>query len=163
VQVAGIIAGQITLGILADRIGRKWGSVTTASLMLIGGILILASAGNSPHGIFLMYTTCQVCMSMQFPYTASQPPNNCHLACLCALTLHTCNQSNLPCDDEHATKLRHCCVYQACFSSGMSIEKNDHSAWSLLSAQHLAVIRVAVSGFRSLQSSVSLSCSVSVM
>ncbi|KAL0027711.1 hypothetical protein WJX79_010856 [Trebouxia sp. C0005] len=59
-QVAGIIAGQITLGFLADRIGRKWGSVTTASLMLIGGILILASAGNSPHGIFLMYTTCQV-------------------------------------------------------------------------------------------------------
>lgn len=60
-QVAGIIAGQITLGFLADRIGRKWGSVTTASLMLLGGILILASAGNSPHGIFLMYTTCQVC------------------------------------------------------------------------------------------------------
>lgn len=59
-QVAGIIAGQITLGFLADRIGRKWGSATTASLMLIGGILILASAGNSPHGIFMMYTTCQV-------------------------------------------------------------------------------------------------------
>lgn len=76
-QVAGIIAGQITLGFLADRIGRKWGSVTTASLMLIGGILILASAGNSPHGIFLMYTTCQVCMyGRALPFTASRPPNN---------------------------------------------------------------------------------------
>ena len=60
-QVAGIIAGQLTLGFLADRIGRKWGSVITAALMLVGGILILSSAGKSPHGIFLMYTTCQVC------------------------------------------------------------------------------------------------------
>lgn len=77
VQVAGIIAGQITLGFLADRIGRKWGSATTASLMLIGGILILASAGNSPHGIFMMYTTCQVCIHEHaIPFTASRPPNN---------------------------------------------------------------------------------------
>ena len=60
-QVAGIIAGQLTLGFLADRIGRKWGSVITASLMLVGGILILASAGSNPRSLFLMYTTCQVC------------------------------------------------------------------------------------------------------
>lgn len=58
--VAGIIAGQLSLGFLADRIGRKWGSVITAALMLIGGILILASAGPTPSSLFLMYTTCQV-------------------------------------------------------------------------------------------------------
>lgn len=58
--MAGIIAGQLTLGFLADRIGRKWGSVITASLMLVGGILILASAGSNPRSLFLMYTTCQV-------------------------------------------------------------------------------------------------------
>ena len=60
VQVAGIIAGQLSLGFLADRIGRKWGSVITAALMLVGGILILASAGSNPRSLFLMYTTCQV-------------------------------------------------------------------------------------------------------
>ena len=71
-QVAGIIAGQLTLGFVADRIGRKWGSVTTASFMLIGGILILASAGNHPHSIFLMYTTCQVRASFPACYTAPE-------------------------------------------------------------------------------------------
>ena len=58
--MAGIIAGQLSLGFLADRIGRKWGSVITAALMLIGGILILASAGPNARSLFLMYTTCQV-------------------------------------------------------------------------------------------------------
>lgn len=73
-QVAGIIAGQLSLGFLADRIGRKWGSVITAALMLVGGILILASAGPTPSKIFLMYTICQVGNSFLSPpcvYTLS--------------------------------------------------------------------------------------------
>jgi len=90
VQVAGIIAGQITLGFLADRIGRKWGSVTTASLMLIGGILILASAGNSPHGIFLMYTTCQVCIHSQ---PRNHPINDILPGCVPQLCIPAINQS----------------------------------------------------------------------
>jgi hypothetical protein len=35
-QVAGLCAGMIVLGLLVDRIGRKWGSVSTAGIMLAG-------------------------------------------------------------------------------------------------------------------------------
>lgn len=35
-QVAGLCAGMITLGLIVDRIGRKWGSVTTAGIMFVG-------------------------------------------------------------------------------------------------------------------------------
>lgn len=45
----------------------------------------------------------------------------------------------------------------------MSAERNDHSAWPLLSMQHLAVIQVAVSGFKSLRCSALLCCSASAM
>lgn len=34
-QVGGIIAGQLGIGFIADRIGRKWGSVLNAALMLV--------------------------------------------------------------------------------------------------------------------------------
>ena len=35
-QVAGLISGMVTVGMFIDRIGRKWGSVTTASIMFVG-------------------------------------------------------------------------------------------------------------------------------
>lgn len=35
-QVAGLFAGMICLGLIVDQIGRKWGSVTTASIMFVG-------------------------------------------------------------------------------------------------------------------------------
>lgn len=35
-QVAGLCAGMIALGLIVDRIGRKWGSVSTAAIMLTG-------------------------------------------------------------------------------------------------------------------------------
>ena len=34
-QVGGIIAGQLFIGFICDRIGRKWGSVLNASLMFV--------------------------------------------------------------------------------------------------------------------------------
>lgn len=34
-QVGGIIAGQLGIGFIADRIGRKWGSVLNAALMFV--------------------------------------------------------------------------------------------------------------------------------
>lgn len=36
-QVAGLCAGMIALGLIVDRIGRKWGSVSTALIMFVGG------------------------------------------------------------------------------------------------------------------------------
>ena len=35
IQICGIILGMITIGYLGDRIGRKWGSVTTISIMFV--------------------------------------------------------------------------------------------------------------------------------
>jgi MFS family permease len=34
-QVSGIIAGQLFIGFIADKIGRKWGSVMNAAIMLV--------------------------------------------------------------------------------------------------------------------------------
>jgi MFS family permease len=59
VQVAFIIVGMLTLGYIADRIGRKWGSVTTASFMFIGGILLTASGGVGIRNWLICFTVAQ--------------------------------------------------------------------------------------------------------
>ncbi|EFJ43350.1 proton/phosphate symporter [Volvox carteri f. nagariensis] len=58
-QVCGIIFGQIVLGFFADRIGRKWGSVSTAGTMVIGAILIIASKGPTERALWEMFTAVQ--------------------------------------------------------------------------------------------------------
>ena len=50
IQIVGIICGMITIGYLGDRIGRKWGSVTTVSLMCIGAILLTVQNGTTDKG-----------------------------------------------------------------------------------------------------------------
>ena len=39
--MAGLFAGMICLGLIVDQIGRKWGSVSTASIMFVGKPLAL--------------------------------------------------------------------------------------------------------------------------
>ena len=39
IQIVGIILGMMTVGFLGDRIGRKWGSVTTVSIMFVRRLL----------------------------------------------------------------------------------------------------------------------------
>ncbi len=51
--------GQLALGFAADRIGRKWGSVVTAGVMLVGGILLAAANGPDVRALFIMYTISQ--------------------------------------------------------------------------------------------------------
>ncbi|GLI58503.1 hypothetical protein VaNZ11_000236 [Volvox africanus] len=58
-QVCGIIFGQIVLGFFADRIGRKWGSVSTAATMVVGAILIIASNGPNDKALWAMFTAVQ--------------------------------------------------------------------------------------------------------
>ncbi len=79
-QIAGIIVGMVGLGFFADRIGRRVGSITTASIMLIGGILLTASDGPTSHGVFVMYVISQVSERA----AASMPPSNKHhdMCCL---------------------------------------------------------------------------------
>ena len=55
IQIVGIILGMVTLGFVGDRIGRKWGSVTTASLMLVGAILLVSTSAPSQKGFVIFY------------------------------------------------------------------------------------------------------------
>ncbi|KAK9856439.1 hypothetical protein WJX84_007586 [Apatococcus fuscideae] len=74
-QVAGLIIGMIALGFSVDRVGRRLGSILTASVMLIGGILLTVSAGTSPHSVVLMLIIVQAIFGFgvggEFPVAAS--------------------------------------------------------------------------------------------
>lgn len=63
IQIVGIILGMCTLGYLGDKIGRKWGSVFTASLMLIGAILLTATDAPTDKGFVIFYIISQVTSS----------------------------------------------------------------------------------------------------
>ena len=58
-QVVGIMLGMLSLGFIADKIGRKWGSVCCASFMFVGGILLTASSGPTLAGWATMFTISQ--------------------------------------------------------------------------------------------------------
>ena len=40
-QVAGLFLGMVVVGFSVDRIGRRWGSIVTACIMLVGACLPL--------------------------------------------------------------------------------------------------------------------------
>lgn len=40
------MVGMISMGFIADQIGRKWGSVMCAAFMFVGGIILTASGGS---------------------------------------------------------------------------------------------------------------------
>jgi fucose permease len=50
IQIVGIICGMITIGYLGDKIGRKWGSVCTVSLMCVGAILLTVQNAPTDQG-----------------------------------------------------------------------------------------------------------------
>lgn len=63
IQIVGIILGMCTLGYLGDKIGRKWGSVFTASIMFIGGILLVATDAPTDKGFLIFYIISQVLLA----------------------------------------------------------------------------------------------------
>jgi MFS family permease len=70
-QVTGIILGMLLMGFIADQIGRKWGSVLTATFMFIGGILLTASSGPTIQGWAIMFAVSQVGLFATRPITPS--------------------------------------------------------------------------------------------
>ena len=58
-QVIGIILGMGLMGYVGDMIGRKWGSVTTACVMFVGGILLTCLDGVNENGLAIMYIVAQ--------------------------------------------------------------------------------------------------------
>ena len=63
-QISGIILGMLLMGYIADQIGRKWGSCTTAAFMFIGGILLTCSTGPTIKGWAIMFAVAQVCVGV---------------------------------------------------------------------------------------------------
>ena len=58
-QVIGIILGMCLMGYVGDMIGRKWGSVTTACVMFVGGVLLTCLDGVNEKGLAIMYIVAQ--------------------------------------------------------------------------------------------------------
>ena len=48
------------LGAIGDKIGRKRGSITTASIMLLGAIMLKVMNGATPKGFTIMYIISQL-------------------------------------------------------------------------------------------------------
>ncbi|KAK9807684.1 hypothetical protein WJX72_006095 [[Myrmecia] bisecta] len=74
-QVSGLILGMVALGFTVDRIGRRWGSICTASVMFVGGILLTVAQGPSQHAVFLFLIVAQTVFGFgvggEFPVAAS--------------------------------------------------------------------------------------------
>lgn len=54
-EILGIICGQIMVGIIGDWIGRRWGLIQDATIMLTGTILLVAMWGTTLSGWTVMY------------------------------------------------------------------------------------------------------------
>jgi len=54
-EIVGIILGQVTVGVIGDWIGRRWGLIQDATVMFIGTILLTGMWGTSLQGWIIMY------------------------------------------------------------------------------------------------------------
>jgi MFS family permease len=54
-EIIGIILGQVTVGLIGDWIGRRWGLIQDVVIMFIGTILLTAMWGESLQGWVIMY------------------------------------------------------------------------------------------------------------
>ncbi|KAF2452468.1 major facilitator superfamily domain-containing protein [Lineolata rhizophorae] len=54
-EICGIIVGQILVGIVGDWIGRRWGLLQDALIMLLGLLMLTAAWGTSQNGWVICY------------------------------------------------------------------------------------------------------------
>ncbi|KAA8573796.1 hypothetical protein EYC84_005352 [Monilinia fructicola] len=54
-EIIGIIVGQILVGYLGDKIGRRWGLIQDAVIMFLGLIMLIASWGTTLNGWVICY------------------------------------------------------------------------------------------------------------
>lgn len=75
-EIIGIIIGQITVGIIGDWIGRRWGLIQDAMVMLIGTILLTAMWGKTLQGWIIMYAISLLWYSFgvggEYPMTSTR-------------------------------------------------------------------------------------------
>jgi len=79
-EVAGIMVGQILVGILGDWVGRRWGLIQDAALMLLGLIMLTASWGTTLNGWVICYAWCLFIYGIgvggEYPMTATSSMEN---------------------------------------------------------------------------------------
>ncbi|EMC93936.1 hypothetical protein BAUCODRAFT_141348 [Baudoinia panamericana UAMH 10762] len=54
-EIVGIIFGQVAVGIIGDLIGRRWGLIQDAAILLIGSLMLTGMWGKSLYGWTVMY------------------------------------------------------------------------------------------------------------
>ncbi|KAL0038700.1 hypothetical protein WJX79_003808 [Trebouxia sp. C0005] len=59
-QVVGIILGQLLVGFLGDWLGRRWGMIQDAVIMLLGAIMLSVATGTTINGWVIMYAISQL-------------------------------------------------------------------------------------------------------
>jgi len=62
-EIVGIILGQLTVGVIGDWIGRRWGLIQDATVMFIGTILLTGMWGTSLQGWVIMYALSLLCVT----------------------------------------------------------------------------------------------------
>ncbi|KAJ5684239.1 uncharacterized protein N7477_000584 [Penicillium maclennaniae] len=74
-EVAGIIVGQLLVGVLGDWIGRRWGLIQDAAIMFVGLIMLTASWGVTQNGWVICYAWSLFFYSIgvggEYPMTAT--------------------------------------------------------------------------------------------
>ncbi|PSS25175.1 hypothetical protein M430DRAFT_96152 [Amorphotheca resinae ATCC 22711] len=79
-EVVGIIVGQILVGIIGDGIGRRWGLIQDAMIMLLGLIMLVASWGTSLNGWVVCYAwslfVYGIGVGGEYPMTATAAMEN---------------------------------------------------------------------------------------
>lgn len=74
-EICGIICGQICVGYIGDRIGRRWGLIQDASIMLLALVMLMAAWGTSLNGWVICYAWSLFCYGFgvggEYPMTAT--------------------------------------------------------------------------------------------
>ena len=79
-EIVGIIVGQITVGVIGDWIGRRWGLLLDVVVMLIGTVLLTAMWGITLQGWVIMYAISLMWYSFglggEYPMTSTRAMEN---------------------------------------------------------------------------------------
>ncbi|KAF2674036.1 phosphate:H+ symporter [Microthyrium microscopicum] len=54
-EICGIIVGQVSVGIIGDWLGRRWGLIQDATIMFFGLIMLIAAWGTTQNGWVICY------------------------------------------------------------------------------------------------------------
>ncbi|KAH7034976.1 major facilitator superfamily domain-containing protein [Microdochium trichocladiopsis] len=79
-EVVGIMVGQVVVGIMGDWIGRRWGLIQDALIMLLGLIMLTAAWGTSLENWVILYGWCLFIYGLgvggEYPITATASMEN---------------------------------------------------------------------------------------